>query len=138
MKTRNRHFSEQKYFNGDKAQLKHLKEFFRTFIIHSKQGPNYFIGLLEYSKCRPHQQDISKELVECLYFCFPEQINEIQKNTKNTEILRFIIFPEEFPMKENKEQNEMFLLLEKDDIDGFISFLSNNPTIDNRKTRTRR
>ena len=78
MKTRNRHFSEQKYFNGDKAQLKHLKEFFITFIIHSKQGPNYFIGLLEYSKCRPHQQDISKELVECLYFCFPEQINEIQ------------------------------------------------------------
>ena len=39
------------------------------------------------------------------------------------------MFPEEFPMNESK-QNEMFLLLEKDDIDGFISFLSKNPTID--------
>ena len=37
-----------------------------------------------------------------------------------------IIFPEEPPIKENKEQNEMLLLLEKDDIYGFISFLSSN------------
>ena len=40
------------------------------------------------------------------------------------------IFPEEFPKNENKEQQEMFLLLQNDDIDGFISFLSKNPTID--------
>ena len=49
---------------------------------------------------------------------------------KDTDILKFIIFPEEFPIIENKEQKEMFFILEKDDIDGFLSFLSNNPKID--------
>ena len=31
------------------------------------------------------------------------------------------MFPEEFPIEENKEQKEMFLILQKDYIDGFIS-----------------
>ena len=39
------------------------------------------------------------------------------------------MFPEDFPIDESKEQQkEMFLLLQKDDIDGFVSFLSNTPT----------
>ena len=33
-------------------------------------------------------------------------------------------------MNTHKEHNEMFLLLQTDDIDGFKSFLSKNPTID--------
>ena len=37
-----------------------------------------------YSFCRPTQQNVSKELVECVCSCFPEQINEIQENLKNT------------------------------------------------------
>ena len=119
-------------FNGCTTQIKHLKEVFTNFINNSNNCSYYFLQLLEYySKFRPHQHNISKELTECIYSCFPEQINEIQQNIKeNTKILKFIIFPEEFPMNESKERNEMFSLLQRDDIDGFISFLSNNPTID--------
>ena len=46
------------------------------------------------------------------------------KKTKDTNHIR------KFPINESKEQKEIFLLLQKDDIDGFISFLSKNPTID--------
>ena len=115
-------------YNGDETQLKLLTEYFNN----SKNGPNFLIGFLEnFSKRRPHQTDVSKELVKCVYSCFPEQILEIQQFIKeNTVVLKFIIFPEEYPINENKEQQEMFLLLQKDDIDGFIGFLSKNPTID--------
>ena len=107
--------------NLDKVSLTHIKEMIKM----SKNGPKYFIDLFDhYSKCRPHQHNVCKELVDCVYSCFPEQINEIQQNIRNTEILKFIIFPEEFQINENKEQKEMFSLLQKDDIDGFISFLS--------------
>ena len=109
-------------------QLKYFKEMIQK---NSKNCLNYFIDFLDfYSKCRPHQQHFLKELIKCVYTSFTEQITEIQQEIKYTEILKFIIFPEEFPINESKEQNEMFLLLEKDAIDGFISFLSNNPTID--------
>ena len=34
--------------------------------------------------------------------CFPEIINELQHDIKeNTNLLKFIIFPEEFPINEN-------------------------------------
>ena len=46
------------------------------------------------------------------------------KKTKDTNHIR------KFPINESKEQKEIFLLLQKDDIDGFISFLSKNPTFD--------
>ena len=120
-------------FNGDEANHKDLKEIFASFIKSSKNDSKFFIKLLDYySKCRPHHQNFSKELVECVYFCFPEQITEIKQYIKEyPDILKFIMFPEEFPTNEIEEQqNEMFLLLQKDDIDGFISFISNNPTID--------
>ena len=45
-------------------------------------------------------------------------------------VVQFIIFPEECPIKENELRKEVFLLIEKDDIDGFVSFLSKNPIID--------
>ena len=116
-------------FNVCETQVKHIK----ASITESNNGPHYQILLLDhYSKCRPRHQHICRELVECVYSCFPEQINEIQKDIKNKIILRFIIFPKEFPINESKEQQQMFSLLQRDDIDGFISFLSNNPTIDNR------
>ena len=123
-------------FNGGETKLKHLKKSFINFIKISKSEPNFFVNLLySYSKCRPNQQYVSRELVECIYFCFPEKMNEIQQKIKRSPILNFIIFPEEFPIKESEPQKEMFLLLQKDDIDGFISFLSNNPTIDITKKR---
>ena len=63
-------------FNRDKAQLAHLKDFIRN----SKNDSTYFIDLLEiYSECRPNQQSVSRELVDCIYSCFPDQINEIQQ-----------------------------------------------------------
>ena len=55
---------------------------------------------------------------------------QVSRNKKKRLILEFIIFPEEFSINESKEQKEMFLLLENDDVDGLISFLSVNPTID--------
>ena len=115
-------------FNGSESQLKHIKELFTNLIQNSKSGSQYFIDFLKfYATCRPHQRNVSKELVECVYSNFPEQINGIQNEIKEENILTFIIFPDEFLINEDKEQNEMFLLLQKDDVDRFISFLSKNP-----------
>ena len=117
-------------FNVENTQLKHLKEVFTNYIRNSKNDPKYFISFFDfYTWCRPNQHSVSKALLECIYSCFPEQINEIQQDIKS-KFLKYIIFPEEFPIKPYKEQSEMFLLLQKDAIDEFISFLSNNPTID--------
>ena len=70
-------------FSGCEVELKHLKELFTNNISNSKNGSNYFIDLLElYSKSRPHQQCVPKELIECVYSCFPEQKNEIQQKFK--------------------------------------------------------
>ena len=79
IKEENEHIKELFNFNGDETQLKSLKELFTKFILNSNNGPNYFLKLLEhYSLCRPHEHHISRELIECVYSCFPEQINEIQ------------------------------------------------------------
>ena len=133
LKEENENYKKLFNFKGSETQMKYFKKTLTNFIKNSKNnGPNYIILLLNfYSKCRPCHHRVSKELVECVLSCFPEQFDEIQQYIKeNTDILKFIIFPEEFPIKETKEQKEMFLLLQKDDVDGFISFLSKNPTID--------
>ena len=85
-------------FNGVETHYQHPKTYFLSLIQNSKNDPKYFVDLLKhYSKCRPHQQLVSKELVGCVYSCFPEQTNEIQQKIKEiTNILRFIVFPEEF------------------------------------------
>ena len=57
--------------NGGETQFKDL---FTRYITNTKKGPKYLIKLLDfYSKCRPHQQNVSKELIECIYSCFPEK-----------------------------------------------------------------
>ena len=118
-------------FNRDEIQFKHLKDNYTNLIRDTKNGSKYFIALLEYfSRWRPHQHNVSKELVKCVYSCFPKQIIDMKQYIKTTYLLKYLIFPEEFPIGESKEQQEMFLLLQKDNIEGFISFLSNNPTID--------
>ena len=132
LKEENENIKELFSSNGNKTQFKHLKEVFTNFIKNSKNDSKYFIKLLDlYSKSRSRHHCVSIELVECIYSSFPKQINEIKHYFKSfNNLLKFIIFPEEFPINENKEQQEMFSLLQKDDIDGFISFLSKNPTID--------
>ena len=122
--------------SGDEEQIKHLNEIFTNYITNSNNDLLYFIYLLNYySKCRPHQQHVSKKLFDFVCSCFSEQNNEIQQNIKNTSILKFVIFPEEFPKNESEELKEIFLLLQKDDIDGLISFLSRKPTIDITKNQ---
>ena len=115
-------------FNGDETQLQHLKQIFTNYLrANLKNGPKYFINLLKYySEWRPRQQHVSKELVQCVFDSFPPEIHdEIQQYCKRyTLILGIIIFPEDFPKGGNEEQDEMFLLLENDDVDGLISFLS--------------
>ena len=51
-------------FNGDDAQLKHIKEIFPDFIKNSKNGPKYFISFFDiYSMRRPRQRSVSRELL---------------------------------------------------------------------------
>ena len=111
LKEENEFIKELLNFNGGETRLKHLKE----MITNNQNGPNYFISFLDhYSKCRPNQHHVSKELIKCVYSCFPEQINKIQQVIKkNTVILKFIIFPEEFPIKRNKEQKKYFHFFKK-------------------------
>ena len=121
LKEENVNIKELFNFNGYEVQFKHIKELFPNYIRKSKNDPDYFVNFLEfYSHCRPNQYSLSKELVECVYSFFPEQINEIQQLIKNTDVLKFIIFPEDFSINENKEQKEMFYLLQNDDINVFI------------------
>ena len=73
-----------KHFNGGETQLQHIKEHFTNSIKNSKNGLNYFIKFLDfYAKSRPLHQNVSKELVECSYSCFPEQINDTPNVTLN-------------------------------------------------------
>ena len=105
LKEENENVKELFNFNGDEAQLTHIKE----IIKHSSNGSNYFLKFLEhYSLCRPHQHSVSRELVECLYSCFPEQINEIQQKIKKKSFLKFIIFPEKFPIKDGTTKGNVF------------------------------
>ena len=86
LKEENEFYKELFNFNGGEKQLKLIKE----DINDSKNDPKYFIELLNfYSKRRPPQQHISRELVECIYSCFPEQIDEIQQKIKKQKILKF-------------------------------------------------
>ena len=88
-------------FNSDRDEI---KEIFPIFIRNSKNDSKYFINLMQqFSTCRPHKHHVSRELIECVYSCFPEQINEIQNEIKEENILKYIIFPEEFPIDESKE-----------------------------------
>ena len=128
LKEQNEYIKELFNFDAGEAELKHIKELFTNYI---KNDTNDFIlFLVFYSKCRPHHHVVSKSFIECVYSCFPDQIIEIQQQLKNEDFLKYIMYPEEFPIKRHKEQKEMFILLQKDDADEFISFISKNPTID--------
>ena len=84
IKEGNEHIKELFLFNGDNTQLKHIKELFLNYIRKSDNGPRFFILFLEhYSLSRPNQHHVSKELIECIYSYFQEQINEIQQYIKS-------------------------------------------------------
>ena len=66
--------SIKRLFNGNITQINQFKEKIKN----SKNGQLYFIGLLNhYSFDRPHQHNLSKELVNYVFSCFPEQINDV-------------------------------------------------------------
>ena len=91
LKEENEFIKELLKFNDNEKQLR--KGVFIHFIETSKKDSKYFVDLLDfYSKCRPHQQRVSRDLVECVYICFPDQINEIQEYIKRSHLLRCIIF----------------------------------------------
>ena len=67
-------------FNGTNTQLQHLKDLFTNELRNGEINPNYFIDFIShYSICRPNQFRISRELIECVYSCFPEKVNKINK-----------------------------------------------------------
>ena len=67
-------------FNRDEATLNQIKE----TIQHSESGPQYLINLLEYySKCRPHEHDVCKELVEYVFSLFNERTNEFEQHVND-------------------------------------------------------
>ena len=124
-----------------------------TFIQNSSNGPNYFFKIIDfYSLSRPLYPNFSKLLVKCLYFCSPEtQTNEedIQYIKKQTEALKFIIFPETFQPKTTdkmnicfgfrssqndpeiqKKQDDLFSIISKDDNNSLDSFLKAHTEID--------
>ena len=117
VKEENENIKELFNFNGDETQLKHIQEIIKK----NESGYNYSIQLIEfYTICRPRQIPFSKQLVEYVFSCFPEHVNEIVENMKpRNQILNFVMFPEENLEDENKKQNEMFLFLQNDDVKGF-------------------
>ena len=99
-----------------------------SFIQNSKNGPNYLIKLVDhFSLCRPHNPDLSKLFVKCIFFCFPETNEENKTFIKDrTEALKYFIFPEEFQQKPTngssqknqefeKKMKDLFSLLQEDD-----------------------
>ena len=125
-----------------KNSAERIKEIL-SFIQNSKNGPNYFIQLIDYFYlCRPQHLRLSMLFVKCVFFCFPETTEANKTFIKNqTEALKFILFPEECKQnpnagtsqKDGKQENchnEPFLLLQKDDDTSFSSFLQNHSEID--------
>ena len=68
-----------------------------SFIQNSKNGPNYFIKLIDYySLCRPTFPNFSKLFVNCVFSCLPETTEENKTFIKyQTKALKYIIFQEE-------------------------------------------
>ena len=88
LKQDNELFQELFSFNGVKDKLNHVKEMMKN----SEKDPHFCMNLLDfYSLCRPNQQGVSKELIEFILSCFPEQINEIQQIVRKRDVLKFII-----------------------------------------------
>ena len=84
-----------------------------SFIQNSKNGPYYFIKLIDYySLCRVQHPDLSKLFVKCIFFCYPETTEENKAFIKKqTEALKYIIFPEESQQKsstESPQKNQEF------------------------------
>ena len=84
-----------------------------SFIQNSKNGPSYFIKLIDhYSLCRIQHPDLSKLFVKCIFFCFLETTEQIKTFIKKqTEALKFILFPEELQQKKGlvSEENEIYI-----------------------------
>ena len=121
----------QEFFNSndEETHLKRIKEVLTNYVQKNLQnGSSYFIQFLDYfSKCRTHQQQFFTELIHCIISCYPEEADEIHQFIKiYTDNLKNVLFPEECLNK----PTELCLFLQKDDCDGFVSFLSKNPTID--------
>ena len=103
-----------------------------TFIQNSKNGPNYFIKLIDrHSLCRPQHPDFSKLFVKCIFSCFPETEENKTFIKKQTEALKFIIFPDKFQQKTNK--TILLSLIQRDDDTSLESFLKSHPEIDLQK-----
>ena len=119
-----------------------------SFIQNSKNGPNYFIQLIDNcSLCRPQYRDIWKLFVKCIFFCFPETTEQNKSFIKQqTEVLKDIVFPNEFQHKSKtsttknygfgssqkneeftKKTNVLFSLIQNDDGTSLDSFLKSNP-----------
>ena len=95
-----------------------------SFLQNSKNGPNYFIQLIDYySLCRPQHSDLSKLFIKCIFFCFLETTEQnITFLKKQTDVLNSIMFPEELQQKITtsqkneefeKKKNELFHLFRK-------------------------
>ena len=138
-------------FNFSKFQEKNSAALINqilTFLQTSKNGPDYFIKLIDYySLCRPQYPNLSKLFVQSIFFCFPETTQQNKTFIKKqTEALKNIIFPEEFqqnttnnPMKGlkleflqkieelEKKMNDLSSLIENDDDDSLDSFIKSHP-----------
>ena len=74
LKAKNENIKELFSFNGSEPQKMHIKKNFTNYIRKTQNCPKNFIHLIEhFYKSRPHQHNISRELIECAYSSFPEQ-----------------------------------------------------------------
>ena len=121
---------------------------FMSLIQNSKNGPNFFIKLIDcYSFCRPHNPNFSKLFMKCLFLCFPQTLEESKKFIRQTKILKYLVFQEEFQQNKelinkysqggrfNKQQNDLFSIILKDDEKSFDTFLKNTETDDSKTSK---
>ena len=63
-------------FNGDKTQIDIIKEIFINFIKNSENSLRFFLFFLnDYAIARPQLTHVSRELVYCIFICFPDNID---------------------------------------------------------------
>ena len=91
-----------------------LKNTVLSFLQISKNGPNYFINLIDhYSICRPQYPDLSNLFVKCVFLCFPETTEQESQQKYN---LTMNNFGSSQKIKEpGKKKNDFFSLFPKND-----------------------
>ena len=120
--------------NISEKEIESLTQDFSEYIKATQYNISYYYQLLEcFVKIRPKQSNIVHNLIEAILLSFSKTKEEGEMYINTNDLLSIICHPNEEHPKEDEETLTVFELLKDDNIDGFTSFLAENPLFDIKK-----